>query len=59
MTQTEKAHAWFKANNYSSNISDIDLYVTVWNSEMEEPIDIHVSSGEIEYRAELWDNEIK
>lgn len=60
MTQIEKAHAWFNANNYSStNVSDTELYVTIWNNTMEEPIDIHVSTEEIEYRADLWDNEIK
>ena len=57
MTQIEKAQEWFKANGYESDSFDTELYVTVWNSAMEEPIDIHVSSGEIEYRAELWDND--
>ena len=57
MTQIEKAHAWFKANNFESSISDTDLYVTVWSISLEESIDVHVSVAEIHYRAELWDNQ--
>lgn len=55
MTQIEKAQAWFKANDYTASISDTDLYVTVWNNSLEESIDIHVSTAEIQYRADLWD----
>jgi hypothetical protein len=57
MTQTEKAQEWFKTNGYESDSFDTELYVTVWNSAMEEPIAIHVSTAEIEYRADLWDNQ--
>jgi hypothetical protein len=55
MTQIEKAQAWFKTNDYTASISDTDLYVTVWNNSLEESIDIHVSTAEIQYRADLWD----
>jgi len=57
MTQIEKAQAWFKTNDYTASISDTDLYVTVWNNSLEESIDIHVSTAEIQYRADLWDTQ--
>jgi hypothetical protein len=56
MTQIEKAHAWFQSNGYDSHEFDTELYVTIWNKALNEPTDVHVSTAEIEYRAELWDN---
>jgi hypothetical protein len=57
MTQTEKAQEWFKANGYESHSFDTELYVTIWDKALNAPIDIHVSTAEIEYRAELWDSQ--
>lgn len=57
MTQTEKAHAWLQSKGYASHMFETDLYVTLWNNALDEPIDIHVSTAEIEYRADLWDSQ--
>ena len=57
MTQTEKAHAWLQSKGYASHMFETDLYVTLWNNALDEPTDIHVSTAEIEYRADLWDSQ--
>ena len=57
MTQTEKAHAWLTDNGYESHLFDTELYVKIWDKSLDNPIEIHVSSAEIEYRATLWDHE--
>ena len=57
MTQIEKAHAWLQSKGYDSHMSDTELYVTIWDKALDEPTDIHVSTAEIEYRADLWDEQ--
>jgi hypothetical protein len=57
MTQIEKAHAWLQSKGYASHMFETDLYVTLWNNALDEPTDIHVSTAEIEYRADLWDSQ--
>jgi len=57
MTQIEKAHAWLQSKGYDSHMFDTDLYVTLWDKALDEPTDIHVSTAEIEYRADLWDSQ--
>jgi hypothetical protein len=57
MTQIEKAHAWLQSKGYASHMFETDLYVTVWDKALDEPTDIHVSTAEIEYRADLWDSQ--
>ena len=64
MTQIEKAHAWFKANGYTSTKDWDDrndkasLCVQVWNDTLEDSIDVYIDDSEIEFRAELWDEQI-
>jgi hypothetical protein len=57
MTQIEKAHAWLQSKGYASHMFETDLYVTLWDKALDEPTDIHVSTAEIEYRADLWDSQ--
>ena len=57
MTQIEKAHAWLQSKGYDSHMSDTELYVTIWDKALDEPTEIHVSTAEIEYRADLWDSQ--
>jgi hypothetical protein len=57
MTQIEKAHAWLQSKGYASHTFETDLYVTLWDKALDEPTDIHVSTAEIEYRADLWDSQ--
>jgi len=57
MTQIEKAHAWLQSKGYASHMFERDLYVTLWDKALDEPTDIHVSNFEIQYRADLWDEQ--
>ena len=57
MTQIEKAHAWLQSKGYDSHMSDTELYVTIWDKALDEPTEIHVSTAEIQYRADLWDSQ--
>jgi hypothetical protein len=54
MTQLEKAFLWFKENGHEVTMDDTTLYIVVWNTTLEESIDVQVSTAEIEFRAELW-----
>lgn len=56
MTALEKAEKWFKANGYEVSVSDETLFITVWNITLEESTDIQVSSAEVYFRADLWDD---
>jgi len=57
MTQIEKAHAWFRANDYAAYMVDTELYVEVWSETLKHSTDVHTSTAEIEYRAELWNQQ--
>lgn len=58
MTQIEKAHAWFKANDYEVESGDCHLSIQVWNNTLEESITVYLDMQEIQYRAELWDEQL-
>jgi hypothetical protein len=65
MTQIEKAQAWFRTNGYTASI-DLDewndeayLCIQLWDIPLEESIDVYIHNKEIEYRAELWDEQQK
>lgn len=54
MSNLEKAFRWFKENGHEVTMDDNTLYIVVWNTTLEESIDVQVSTAEIDYRAELW-----
>lgn len=54
MSNLEKAFLWFKENGHEVTMDDTTLYIVVWNTTLEESIDVQVSTAEIDYRAELW-----
>jgi hypothetical protein len=58
MTQIEKAHAWFKANDYEVESGDCHLSIQVWNNTLEDSITVYLDMQEIQYRAELWDEQL-
>ena len=58
MTQIEKAHAWFKANDYEVESGDCHLSIQVWNNTLEESITVYLDMQEIQYRAERWDQQL-
>jgi hypothetical protein len=54
MSNLEKAFRWFQENGHEVTMDDNTLYIVVWNTTLEESIDVQVSTAEIDYRAELW-----
>lgn len=54
MDNLEKAFRWFQENGHEVTMDDNTLYIVVWNTTLEESIDVQVSTAEIDYRAELW-----
>ena len=57
MTQIEKAHAWFERNGYEVDSDTCHLSIQVWNKTLEDSTTIYLDMQEIQYRAELWDNQ--
>lgn len=57
MNNLEKASLWFEANGYEVSADDTTLYISVWNLSLEDSIDVQVSTAEIDYRANLWQDE--
>ena len=47
MTQIEKAHAWFKANDYEVESGDCHLSIQVWNNTLEDSITVYLDMQEI------------
>ncbi len=59
MNNLEKATLWFEENGYIVYTDDTSLYISVWNFQMENSIDVQVTTAEVDFRAELWQNKIK
>lgn len=57
MENLEKAFLWFKENGHEVTMDDNTLFIVVWNTTLEESIDVQVSTAEIDYRAELWQSQ--
>ena len=57
MENLEKAFLWFKENGHEVTMDDTTLFIVVWNTTLEESIDVQVSTAEIDYRAELWQSQ--
>ena len=56
-----QAYQWFKEKGFQVDV-DVDnlcLYLTVWNTPLDDCADILLSASEIEYRADLYKNSNK
>lgn len=52
----KQAYWWFKDNGYNveMDIDNLCLWISVWNHQLEECIDVLLSSSEVEQRAHLY-----
>lgn len=57
----KQAYHWFKDNGYNvdMDIDNLCLYITVWNHQLEESIDVLVSTSEVEYRSHLYQSSLE
>jgi hypothetical protein len=57
----KQAYLWFKENGYEAvmDIGNLCLYVSVWNDQLEECIDVLLSTSEVEFRADLYQSSLK
>jgi len=59
-TTLKQAYHWFKDNGYNVNMDteNLCLWISVWNHQLEECIDVLLSNSEIEQRSYLFESSL-
>ena len=60
-TTLKQAYHWFKDNGYNVNMDteNLCLWISVWNHQLEECIDVLLSNSEIEQRSYLFETSLE
>jgi hypothetical protein len=60
-TTLKQAYRWFKDNGYNVEMDteNLCLWISVWNHQLEECIDVLLSNSEIEHRSYLFETSLE